>query len=36
MIEIVLHVALSSFTNYLNEAVETDIDFPVVDARKAA
>ena len=36
VIEIVLHVGLNSFTNYLNETVKTDIDFPVVNAQKAA
>jgi alkylhydroperoxidase family enzyme len=36
VIEIVLHVALNTWTNYLNEAFKTDIDFPVVTARKAA
>ena len=35
-IEIVLHVALNTWTNYLNEVAKTDIDFPVVSARKAA
>ncbi len=36
IIEIVLHVALNTLTNYVNEVAETDIDFPVVAARKAA
>jgi uncharacterized peroxidase-related enzyme len=36
VIEIVLHVALNTWTNYINEVAETDIDFPVVTARKAA
>jgi len=36
VIEIVLHVALSTWTNYINEIAKTDIDFPVVNARKAA
>ena len=31
MIEIVLHVALNTWTNYINEVAKTDIDFPVVD-----
>jgi len=35
-IEIVLHVALNTWTNYINEVAKTDIDFPVVSARKAA
>jgi uncharacterized peroxidase-related enzyme len=36
VIEIVLHVALNTWTNYLNEVAKTDIDFPVVSARRAA
>jgi uncharacterized peroxidase-related enzyme len=36
MIEIVLHVALNTWTNFINEVAKTDIDFPVVEARKAA
>ncbi|MHB1102890.1 MAG: carboxymuconolactone decarboxylase family protein [Devosia sp.] len=36
VIEIVLHVALNTWTNYINEVAKTDIDFPVVVARKAA
>jgi uncharacterized peroxidase-related enzyme len=36
VIEIVLHVALNTFTNYVNETFKTDIDFPVITARKAA
>ncbi len=36
VIEIVLHVALNTWTNYVNEVAKTDIDFPVVSARKAA
>ncbi|MFA5956567.1 carboxymuconolactone decarboxylase family protein [Hyphomicrobium sp.] len=30
IIEIIQHVALNFWTNFLNEAVRTDIDFPVV------
>jgi uncharacterized peroxidase-related enzyme len=30
IIEIVLHVALNTWTNYINEVAKTDIDFPVV------
>ena len=30
IIEIVLHVALNTLTNYVNEVAKTDIDFPVV------
>ncbi|WP_353204991.1 carboxymuconolactone decarboxylase family protein [Sphingomonas sp.] len=36
ILEILLHVALNTFTNYVNEALKTEIDFPVVTARKAA
>jgi uncharacterized peroxidase-related enzyme len=36
IIEIVLHVALNTLTNYVNEVAKTEIDFPVVTARKAA
>ena len=36
VIEIVLHVALNTWTNYINTVAETDIDFPVVTAQKAA
>jgi uncharacterized peroxidase-related enzyme len=30
IIEIIQHVALNAWTNFLNEAVKTDIDFPIV------
>jgi uncharacterized peroxidase-related enzyme len=36
VIEIVLHVALNTWTNYINNVAQTVIDFPVVAARKAA
>lgn len=36
VIEIVQNVALNVWTNYLNEVAQTEIDFPVVNARKAA
>jgi uncharacterized peroxidase-related enzyme len=36
LIEIVQHVALNSWTNFFNEVFQTEIDFPVVQARKAA
>jgi len=36
VIEIVQHVALNTWTNYVNEVFKTDIDFPVIEARKAA
>lgn len=34
VVEIVAHVALNTLTNYLNEVLGTEIDFPVV--RRAA
>ncbi len=36
VIEIVQHVALNTWTNYFNEVFGTDIDFPVVQAGRAA
>lgn len=36
LIEIVQHVALNTWTNYINVVAQTDIDFPVVNARAAA
>ena len=36
VIEIVLHVALNTWTNYINEVAQTVIDFPVVMPRKRA
>ncbi|MFY9352108.1 MAG: carboxymuconolactone decarboxylase family protein [Sphingobium sp.] len=36
IIEIVQHVALNIWTNMFNNVFQTDIDFPVVDARQAA
>jgi uncharacterized peroxidase-related enzyme len=33
VIEIVLHVALNTLTNYVNEVAKTEIDFPVVTHR---
>lgn len=36
LVEIVQHVALNTWTNYFNEVFQTDIDFPLVEARKAA
>ena len=36
VIEIVLTVALNVWTNYVNKVAETEIDFPVVTARRAA
>ncbi len=36
LIEIVQHVALNVWTNYINLIAETDIDFPIVEPRQAA
>ena len=36
IIEIVQHVALNTWTNYLNSVARTEVDFPLVSARKAA
>jgi uncharacterized peroxidase-related enzyme len=36
IIEIVQHVALNTWTNYINSVAETAIDFPVVSARRVA
>ncbi len=36
IVEIVLHVALNTWTNYINLVGKTDIDFPVVNAFNAA
>ena len=36
VIEIVAHVALNILTNYVNEVAKTDIDFPVVSAKRDA
>ncbi|MDI1263137.1 MAG: carboxymuconolactone decarboxylase family protein [bacterium] len=35
VIEIVLHVALNTLTNYVNEVAKTAIDFPAISARAA-
>jgi len=35
VVEIVLHVALNTFTNYVNEVANTVIDFPVAEALAA-
>jgi alkylhydroperoxidase family enzyme len=35
VIEIVLHVALNTWTNYINEVAKTDIDFPIAAPLKA-
>jgi uncharacterized peroxidase-related enzyme len=36
LVEIVAHVALNLFTNYVNIAFDTPVDFPSVDLRAAA
>ncbi len=36
IVEIVQHVALNTWTNYINTVAETEIDFPVVELRQAA
>lgn len=36
LVEIVAHVALNTFTNYVNEVFKTPVDFPVVAAKRAA
>jgi alkylhydroperoxidase family enzyme len=36
VVEIVLHVALNTLTNYVNGVAKTTIDFPVVELRKIA
>lgn len=36
LVEIIAHVALNVFTNTINVALGTEIDFPRVEARKAA
>ena len=35
-VEIVVHVALNTLTNYVNEVAGTEIDFPAIELRKAA
>jgi uncharacterized peroxidase-related enzyme len=35
IVEIVAHVALNVFTNYINRVAQTDVDFPNVTARRA-
>jgi len=36
IVEIVMHVALNIWTNYINSVAQTVIDFPVVTSRKVA
>jgi AhpD family alkylhydroperoxidase len=35
LLEIVAHVAANTFTNYMNEVFETDVDFPKVERHAA-
>lgn len=35
MVEIVVHVALNTLTNYVNRVFGTEVDFPIVDALSA-
>jgi hypothetical protein len=34
--EIITNVGLNTFTNYFNNAVQAEIDFPKIDLKKAA
>lgn len=36
LVEVIAHVALNTFTNYLNHVFKTPVDFPAVAARRAA
>jgi uncharacterized peroxidase-related enzyme len=36
IVEIVLHVALNTLTNYVNEVAQTEIDFPKIELKNAA
>lgn len=36
IVEIIAHVALNTFTNYVNEALKTEIDFPAVTVRSSS
>jgi len=36
LVEILAHVGINLFANYFNNVVQTDIDFPLVQAQKAA
>ena len=35
IVEIIAHVALNTLTNYINEVLATDIDFPIIEALAA-
>jgi len=34
IVEIVLHVALNTLTNYVNEVAQTEIDFPIINSNQ--
>jgi uncharacterized peroxidase-related enzyme len=36
VMEIVVHVALNTLTNYVNEVAQTEVDFPAVELKRAA
>lgn len=36
LVEIIAHVALNTFTNYINVALDTPVDFPATPLRRAA
>ncbi|CPU66256.1 uncharacterized peroxidase-related enzyme [Mycobacteroides abscessus] len=36
VVEVVAHVALNLFTNYVNVALDVPVDFPAVGLRRAA
>lgn len=36
IVEIVVHTALNTLTNYINEVAKTDIDFPAIESSRAA
>ncbi len=36
IVEIVVHIALNTLTNYINEVAGTEIDFPVIETSRAA
>ena len=36
IIEVVLHVALNTLTNYVNVVAQTEVDFPAVELKRAA
>lgn len=36
VVEVIAHVALNLFTNYVNVALDVPVDFPAVGLRRAA